>query len=98
MFLRPVTERSPILCIPENQSQQAMTPLTQLSPDTSARLTQLGGDRSFQRRLMELGLLPGTLLRVVRRVPLGGLLEIEVRRSRVTLRLTEAAQVLVAQD
>lgn len=47
---------------------------------------------------MELGLLPGTSLRVVRRVPMGGLLEIEVRRSRVTLRMTEAAQVLVAQD
>lgn len=75
-----------------------MLPLTQLSPDTTAKLSQLGGDRSFQRRLMELGLLPGTSLRVVRRVPMGGLLEIEVRRSRVTLRMTEAAQVLVAQD
>ena len=39
-----------------------------------------------------------TALRVVRRVPMGGLLEIEVRRSRVTLRMTEAARVLVAQD
>jgi len=75
-----------------------MLPLTELSPDTTAKLSQLGGDRSFQRRLMELGLLPGTALRVVRRVPMGGLLEIEVRRSRVTLRMTEAAQVLVAQD
>ena len=75
-----------------------MTPLTQLLPAASAKLSQLGGDRSFQRRLMELGLLPGTPLRVIRRVPMGGLLEIEVRRSRVTLRMTEAAQVLVAQD
>jgi ferrous iron transport protein A len=75
-----------------------MTPLSNLIPDAAATLTQLGGDRSFQRRLMELGLLPGTSLRVVRRVPLGGLLEIEVRRSRVTLRMSEAAQVLVAQD
>jgi len=75
-----------------------MLPLTELSPDTTAKLSQLGGGRSFQRRLMELGLLPGTALRVVRRVPMGGLLEIEVRRSRVTLRMTEAARVLVAQD
>ncbi|MFT4711022.1 MAG: ferrous iron transport protein A [Planctomycetota bacterium] len=75
-----------------------MLPLTELSTHATAKLSQLGGDRSFQRRLMELGLLPGTSLRVVRRVPMGGLLEIEVRRSRVTLRMTEAAQVLVAQD
>ncbi len=73
-----------------------MTPLSRLTPDSPAKLSQLGGDRSFQRRLMELGFLPGTPLRVVRRVPLGGLLEIEVRRSRVTLRMSEADQVLVA--
>jgi Fe2+ transport system protein FeoA len=44
---------------------------------------------------MELGLLPGTPLRVVRRVPLGGVIEVEVRACRVTLRLSEADQVLV---
>ncbi len=73
-----------------------MTPLSRLNLDSPATLSQLGGDRSFQRRLMELGLLPGTRVRVIRRVPLGGLLEIEVRRSRVTLRMSEADLVLVA--
>jgi len=72
-----------------------MSPLTDLVPGTLARLTSLGGDRSFQRRLMELGFLPGTPLCVVRRIPLGGVLELELRRSRVTLRLSEAVAVRV---
>ena len=92
----PTVDERPILPASENQSQQeTMTPLSSLGPDSTAKLSQLGGDRSFQRRLMELGLLPGTPLRVVRRVPMGGVLEIEVRRSRVTLRMSEASQVLV---
>ncbi len=72
-----------------------MSSLTSLEPGTLARLTSLGGDRSFQRRLMEPGFLPGTPLSVVRRVPLGGVLELELRRSRVTLRMSEADAVRV---
>jgi len=72
-----------------------MHPLADLQPDTPARLHSLDGDRSFQRRLMELGFLPGTAVRMIRRVPLGGLIELEVRCCRVTLRLSEARQVQV---
>jgi ferrous iron transport protein A len=75
-----------------------MAPLTDLEPGTCGRLTSLGGDRSFQRRLMELGFLPGTPLCVVRRIPMGGVLELELRQSRVTLRMSEARDVRVAID
>ena len=44
---------------------------------------------------MELGLLPGTRVRVVRRVDVGGLLELEVRGSRLSLRRGEAGRLLV---
>lgn len=70
--------------------------LTELDPEVPARLKALRGDRSFKRRLMELGFLPNAPLLVVRRVPLGGLIEVEVRKCRVTLRLSEASEVEVA--
>lgn len=73
-----------------------MQPLSDLPCDASAQLVSLDGDRSFQRRLMELGFLPGTLVKMVRCVPLGGLIELEVRSCRVTLRLSEARRVQVA--
>ncbi len=72
-----------------------MTPLHRMTPGSSARLIEVGGERSFRRRLMELGLLPGTPVRLVRSVPVGDLLELEVRGCHVSLRGSEAAQVIV---
>ena len=72
-----------------------MVRLNALADGTTGRLVRLGGDRSFRRRLMELGLLPGTPVRVIRRAEIGGVLELEVRRSRLTVRTGEADQVFV---
>ena len=74
-----------------------MTPLDQLKPGDRATVVKLGGERGFRRRLMELGLLPGTPLRVVRRVDVGALIEVEVRGAHLSLRQQEAAQLLVAR-
>ncbi len=73
-----------------------MIPLDRLEPGRSATLVQLGGERGFRRRLMELGLLPGTSLRVVRSVDVGAILEIEARGAHLSLRQREAAELLVA--
>ncbi|MBK8180111.1 MAG: ferrous iron transport protein A [Planctomycetes bacterium] len=72
-----------------------MTNLDTLAPGSRARLVSLGGERAFRCRLMELGLLPGTILRVVRRVDVGGVLELEVRGCRLTVRRGEARLLLV---
>ncbi len=44
---------------------------------------------------MELGLLPGTDILVVRNVEVGGVMELEVRNCRVSLRRSEAEEVFV---
>ena len=67
-----------------------MTPLRELLPGQSANLAAVGGDRSFRRRLMEMGFLPGTRVRMVRRVDIGDLIELEVRGSLISLRRSEA--------
>jgi len=72
-----------------------MVRLIDLSDGQTGRLVSLEGDRAFRRRLMELGLLPGTPVRVVRRADIGGVLELEVRRSRLTVRTSEACLVHV---
>lgn len=63
-------------------------------PGQSALLLQVGGDRSFRRRLMELGFLPGTPVRLVRRVAVGDLVEFEVRGGHISLRESEATALL----
>ncbi len=72
-----------------------MTPLRQLTTGSRARLISLGGDHGFRRRLMELGLLPGTELRVVRRVDTAQLVELECRGAHLSLRQSEANQLVV---
>ncbi|MCC7010950.1 MAG: ferrous iron transport protein A [Planctomycetes bacterium] len=72
-----------------------MTSLDLLSPGAHARLISIGGERAFRCRLMELGLLPGTLVRLVRRVDVGGVLEVEVRGCRLSVRHGEARQLKV---
>ena len=73
-----------------------MTSLDQLDVGSVATLIEVDGLPALRRRLMELGLLPGTSLRLVRRMDRGGVLELEVRHSRLSLRRNEAAHLMVA--
>ena len=52
--------------------------LASLQPGQAGTIIQLDGARGFRRRLMELGLVPGTSIRLVGVAPLGDPLEIEV--------------------
>ena len=72
-----------------------MTSLDLLRPGARARLVAIGGERAFRCRLMEMGLLPGTAVRLVRRADVGGVLELDVRGSRLTVRRGEARQLMV---
>jgi len=72
--------------------------LKNVSVGSTAILAAIGGERAFRRRLMEMGLLPGTPVRLVRRVDVGGLVQLMVRGSNVSLRVTEAEALHFAED
>jgi ferrous iron transport protein A len=59
------------------------------------QVQSVDAERSLRRRLFELGLVPGTKVRVLRRAPLGDPLELELRGGRLSLRAAEAAGVTV---
>jgi len=75
-----------------------MVSLNHLIPGSRAVIAHIGGERSFRRRLMEMGLLPGTPVRVVRRVEVGGLVQLEVRGCHLSLRVSEAEQLFFEAD
>ena len=56
---------------------------------------EVGGERGFRRRLMEMGLIPGTAVRVVAIAPLGDPLTLALRGGRLSIRTQEAAEVRV---
>lgn len=64
--------------------------LAEVPLQLEVQLHQVQGARPFRRRLMELGLVPGTALKVINVAPLGDPLEIEVRGCRLSIRRDES--------
>ena len=75
-----------------------MAVLADLSPGQGAEIVSIDCDRRMARRLMEMGLLPGTLVRVVRAAPLGDPLELRLRDYSLSVRRSEAAQITVRAE
>jgi ferrous iron transport protein A len=73
----------------------AMSSLADVGRKQPVTITSVDGERSFRRRLMEMGLVPGTRVTVTNVAPLGDPLEIEVRRGRLSIRRREAAHIQI---
>jgi ferrous iron transport protein A len=72
------------------------TTLCQLAPGASAVIEDIPvGHDEHITRLRELGLVPGTRVRLVRRAPLGDPIEISVRGSRLAMRRSEAQHIKI---
>lgn len=74
-----------------------MTPtrLADLALRGVALIEHVGGEGSFRRRLMELGLVPGTRVELVGVAPLGDPLELLVRGASLSIRRAEAASIRI---
>jgi ferrous iron transport protein A len=70
--------------------------LAALPQGAIATVTHVGGSGSFRRRLMELGILPGTSVQLVGVAPLGDPMELLVRGASLSIRRAEALTVEVA--
>lgn len=71
-------------------------PLDTLSPGEGGRIARIDAEPAITRRLMELGLVPGTEIVMVRTAPLGDPLEVDVRGLHLSLRRSEAGRIHVA--
>ena len=72
-----------------------MKRLSELVPGDRGRVLKVAGDAEAARRLMEMGLMRGTTVEVVRQAPLGDPLEVRVRGFMLTLRRAEAEHIEV---
>jgi ferrous iron transport protein A len=59
------------------------------------QIARIAGSGSFRRRLMELGLVPGTRVELLRVAPLGDPLELLVRGASLSIRKQEASAIEV---
>ncbi len=72
-----------------------MEQLTALIPMQRATVSAVHGGAILRKRLLDMGLVPGAEIRVVRVAPLGDPVEYMVKGYRLSLRRSEAAHVLV---
>ncbi len=71
-------------------------PLDALAVGERGIIASLDCEPTIARRLMELGLTPGTVVELIRRAPLGDPLEITVRGVHLWLRRSEASRIDVS--
>lgn len=71
------------------------TGLDQLAPGSRGVVRVIAAENGARRRLLEMGFVPGTELRVVRLAPLGDPMQIELHGYHISLRRSEARAILV---
>ena len=72
--------------------------LTSVAPGCTVTVAEIHVPLPGRPRLMEMGLLVGTPVEIVRFAPMGDPVEILVRGYHLTLRKNEAEQILVRMD
>ena len=72
-----------------------MRTLAELQPGQRGTVAKVGGDADTARRLMDMGVIRGTTVEVVRKAPLGDPIEVRLRGFMLTVRRTEAEQITV---
>lgn len=71
--------------------------LTELPIGRDARVTAVNGESSVTRRLLEMGLIPGVTVNVIKSAPFGDPIEVRLRGYSLAMRKSEADAIEVAQ-
>ena len=71
--------------------------LTNLPVGKSAKVLSIDGNNPITRRLMEMGVVPGVSVRLIKSAPFGDPLEIRVRGYNLAMRKSEAQTIEVEQ-
>lgn len=69
--------------------------LRDLIPGELGTVTSIGEKGSMRRRLMDMGVTPGTSIKVIKVAPLGDPIEINIRGYELSLRKDEAQHILI---
>ena len=72
-----------------------LSTLSMVASGGRAVVLRIDGDEHFARRLMDLGMTPGTEIALVRRAPFGDPIELVVRGSHFSIRRSEADRIHV---
>lgn len=72
--------------------------LDELKVGASATITAVGGEGDLRCRLLDMGLIPHTKVRVVKIAPMGDPMELLLRGYSLTLRKEDAHDIEIEED
>ena len=76
--------------------KESVRTLDQLPVGGSCVIEQVGNQRgAVKRRLIDMGLTPGTVVKLIKTAPLGDPMEVQLRGYELSLRKADAAQIQV---
>ncbi len=71
--------------------------LSEMKVGTSARIKTVKGEGVLRKRLLDLGLTPGTIVMVRRTAPMGDPIQLHLRGYELTLRRIEAEKMEIQE-
>lgn len=77
------------------KNAEQIDPLANLSLGSVCQIVSLELDGLLRRRILDLGIVPGTMIQCIRRGPSGDPTAYLVRETLIALRREDAAQILV---
>ena len=69
--------------------------LKELKPGESARIDAVGGDGALRQHFLDMGVLPGAEVTLMKLAPLGDPMELRIHGYELTLRLADAEKIAV---
>ena len=71
--------------------------LQDLKPGERARVERIEGGGALRRRMMDMGIVPGVELEVVRCAPLGGPLQLRLKGYYLAMRRGECSKIMICK-
>jgi ferrous iron transport protein A len=72
--------------------------LSTLYPGESGTVIHVEGSGQVRKRILDMGIVPGVRIEVIRCAPMGDPVELKLREYLLTLRKTEADSVIVSKE
>ena len=70
--------------------------LNELKPGQSAVIEEVGGEGALRQHFLDMGVIPGTEVTVIKLAPMGDPMELRIHGYELTLRLAEAEKIMIS--
>ena len=70
-----------------------MMKLNELKPGQSARIETVGGEGALRQHFLDMGVIPGTEVTLIKLAPMGDPMELRIHGYELTLRVADAGEI-----